>query len=392
MRVAWEAVRSAGGGSGHDGKTIADVKEHEDDELYKLWNRLSSGSYMAQPVQLVQIPKVSGGMRTLGIPTVTDRIAQMVIKNRLEPLLEPHFHEDSYAYRPNRSAEQAVGVARRRCFKYKWVLDIDIKGFFGALEQERVIEMLGEYTEEPMINLYTERFLKADSIDGDGRREQRSRGTPQGGVISPLLANLYLHKAFDQWMKKFPEVVFERYADDIIVHCVSENQAYYLKNRIEGRLKLYGLEMHPEKTKVVYTGTDGGGIDKKTPRKFTYLGYEFKPRSWGKKLVFTPAIGTKAKKTLRAKMKEWRLTSRVSQRLVEIAKMINPQVRGWITYYGHYRRSALYSVARDIDNLLVKWLKRKLKLRVGYNEAWEKLKKVKRSHPKLFCHWFMISA
>lgn len=392
VRAAWDKVRSAGGGAGHDGKTIEDIKEDEENQLYKLWNRLSSGSYMAQPVQLVQIPKVSGGMRTLGVPTVTDRIAQMVIRNRLEPSLEPKFHPDSYAYRPNRSAEQAVGVTRNRCFRYKWVLDIDISKFFDTLNHEKVMELLKMYTEEPLIQLYVERFLKADGMEQDGSRVKREKGTPQGGVISPLLANLYLHEAFDKWMDKFPETPFERYADDIIVHCVSENQAYYMKNRIEGRLKMYGLTMHPEKTRVVYTGMDdsGDGVGRRVPRKFTYLGFEFKPRSWGKKLVFTPAIGSKAKKTLRDKMKQWKLTSKLTKSVEEVAQEVNAQIRGWFNYYGHYRRSALYEVAQDIDTILVRWLKRKYKLRVGLTTAWDRLGKLKKSTPRLFCHWYMI--
>lgn len=392
MRNAWETVRSSGGGSGFDGMVIEDVKGDVDNQLYKLWNRLSSGSYMAQPVQLVQIPKVGGGMRTLGIPTVMDRIAQMVIKNRLEPMLEPHFHNDSYAYRPNRSAEQAVGIARNRCFKYKWVLDIDIKKFFDMLEHNRILEMLKQYTEDPMIHLYVARFLTAEGVDTEGVKVRRSKGTPQGGVISPLLANLYLHEVFDKWMMKFPEIPFERYADDIIVHCVSERQAYFMKNRIEGRLKLYGLEINPEKTQVVYTGKNDSddGVNKKTPRKFTYLGYEFKPRSWRNKIVFTPAIGGKARKALRDKMKHWKLKSKISGKIEEIAKEVNPQIRGWINYYGHYRRSALYGLVNDIDMLLVRWLKEKYKLRVGLNSAWDKLKEIKRKFPKLFCHWYLI--
>lgn len=395
VRTAWEKVRSAGGGAGYDGKSIKDIKEDIENQLYKLWNRLSSGSYMAQPVQLVQIPKATGGMRTLGVPTVTDRIAQMVIKNRLEPLLEPQFHEDSYAYRPNRSADQAVGVTRSRCFKYKWVIDVDISKFFDTLQHEKILKMLKAYTEEPMIHLYVKRFLTAEGIDEKGNRLKREMGTPQGGVVSPLLANLYLHEAFDKWMKQFPEIPFERYADDIVVHCVSEKQAYYIKNRIEGRLKLFGLTMHPEKTRIVYAGIDDlpSGSGKKIPRKFTYLGYEFKPRKWtDKKMVFTPAIGSKAKKTLREKMKRWRLRSKLSSSIHMIAKGINAQIRGWINYYGHYRRSSLYGVAYDIDKELMKWIKRKGKLRVGTKSAWEKLNGIKQAYPKLFCHWYMIES
>ena len=220
--IAWEAIRRAGGGAGHDGKTIADVEGNLKDELYKIWNRMSSGSYMASPVKLIQIPKLGGGQRTLGIPTVTDRIAQAVVKMQLEPLVENVFHKDSYAYRPNRSAIDAVGKARERCFRKKWVLDIDIKDFFDTLDHNLIMEMVEKYTENKMIHLYVRRFIKAKGLNDDGREIEREMGTPQGGVISPVIANLYLHEALDSWLKdKFPDVEFERYADDVIVHCVS---------------------------------------------------------------------------------------------------------------------------------------------------------------------------
>lgn len=391
--IAWNAVRSAGGGAGCDGVTIGDVEVDLEKQLYKIWNRLSSGSYMAQPVQLVQIPKVKG-MRTLGIPTVTDRIAQTVIKNRLEPVIEPKFHPDSFAYRQNKSAVQAVGVTRQRCFQYKWVLEIDIKKFFDSIEHEKMLEMLKLYTEDPLINLYVKRFMKAAGVERDGTRVQRDKGTPQGGVISPLLANLFLHEAFDKWMSVFQNTPFERYADDIIVHCVSEDQAYQMRNRIEERLKLFGLEMNPEKTRIVYVGTDNrkDHNDRKVNRKFNFLGYDFKPRQWQGRVCFSPAIGLQAKKTLRRKMKQWNLRSKRSMKLVEIAELINRQVRGWINYYGKYRRSELYRVAFDIDSVLVKWIKKKHKLRVGTTRSWDLLKRVKKARPKLFCHWHLISS
>ncbi len=395
VQAAWVAVQRAGGGPGYDGEEIADVEKVRKDKLYKIWNRLSSGSYMAQPVKLVDIPKVNGGKRTLGIPTVTDRVAQMVIKNRLEPLLEPHFHQDSYAYRPNRSAVQAVGVARERCFKYKWVVDMDIRGFFDALDHELLNSMLMMYTQEPMILLYVNRFLKANGIDEDGQEVERHQGTPQGGVVSPILANLYLHEAYDNWMQKcFPDIPFERYADDIIVHCVSEKQAYFMRNRIAGRLAKYKLTLHPDKTRIVYAGNDGrrDKVDRKTPRKFTYLGYDFKPRSWKGRTVYTPGMGIGARKLARDKMKRWRLRSRLSESIEDIAKPINRVIRGWIQYYGHYRRSDLYALANDIDMVLARWLQRKHNSVKSYNQAWGKLKQYKKRQPRLFCHWHMIGS
>jgi RNA-directed DNA polymerase len=298
--MAWEHVRRAGGGCGVDGKTIPMVEEDLENQLYKIWNRLSSGSYMAEPVKLVQIPKAGGkGQRTLGVPNVTDRVAQMVIKTRLEPFLEPHFHPDSYAYRPGRAALDAVGMVRERCFQYNWVIDLDIRGFFDTLDHELLMDMVCTKTEDRTIHLYAERFLKAKGQTKDGETIERTSGTSQGGVVSPLLANLYLHEAFDQWMyRRFPEIRWARFADDIIVHCTTEHQACELLERIKERLAKYKLQVHEDKTRIVYTGRDSKGPRAKVPRSFTYLGYEFKPREyrWAGVLclVFTPAMGQKA--------------------------------------------------------------------------------------------------
>lgn len=278
-----------------------------------------------------------------GIPTVTDRVAQMVIKNRLEPILEKVFHQNSYAYRPNKSAIDAVGQARETCFRMKWV-----------------------------------------------------KGTPQGGVISPILANLYLHEAFDLWISNtHPGIRFERYADDIIVHCVSEKQAHYILNRIKGRLSQFKLELNPEKTKVIYAGSDKRDPDNKAPRKFTFLGYEFKPRGWRdaeKKfhMTFSPSIGAKALKNIRQQVDAWKLHRRTFSRLKDIAKEMNPIIRGWIEYYGHFRRSELYKMAAVIDLKLVKWLKRKHKSLESVSQAWGALKLMKGKYPKLFPHWYLI--
>ena len=373
VRMAWEHVRRAGGGCGADGKTIAMIEADLDNQLYKIWNRMSSGSYMAEPVKLIQIPKVGGGKRTLGVPNVTDRVAQQVIKSRLEPLLEPHFHPDSYAYRPEHSAIDAVGVVRERCFQYKWVIDLDIRSFFDTLNHELVMDMVKAKTEDRTIHLYVERFLKAKGQTENGETVERTTGTPQGGVISPLLANLYLHEAFDQWMQtSFPEIKWARYADDIIVHCTSEHLAHSLLNRIKDRLEQYKLQVHPEKTRIVYTGQDPKGPSKQVPRSFTYLGYEFKPREYRRAgvlcLVFTPAMGQKARKLCRLKMKGWGLKHRLSLEVKAVATEVNKVIQGWFQYYGHYRRSELQYLARDIDHQLVRWLKRRHKSLNSYTK------------------------
>ncbi len=393
--ASWKAVRQAGGGCGHDGKTIKDVEADLDNQLYKIWNRMSSGSYMAQPVLLVNIPKAKGGFRQLGIPTVTDRIAQHVIKRRLEEIVEPLFHEDSYAYRPNRSAIDALAVVRERCFKHEWLLEIDIKAFFDTLDHDILMEIVDRYTEEKAIRLYVRKFLKAPGRMENGEEIERTNGTPQGGVVSPVLANLYLHEAFDSWMaKRFPELKFCRYADDIVVHCVSEKQAHFMRDRISGQLKKYHLELHPEKTRVVYTGTsnDFDHRGHSLSRKFSFLGYDFKPRmSKGGRLVYSPGIGRGAMKLIRIKIKSWRWKQRLSQPIEDMARYTDRVIRGWINYYGHFRRSELYRLAYMIDNYLAQVIKKKHKKVKTWAQAWRELAKLKLEKPRLFCHWYMIS-
>jgi RNA-directed DNA polymerase len=285
---SWQATRRAAGGPGIDEQTIPEVEERLDAELYKIWNRLSSGSYQAQPVKIITIPKSKGGVRHLGIPTVTDRIAQGVIKNRLEKEVDPFFHEDSYAYRAGKSAVDAVLKARERCFKRKWVVELDIKGYFDELDHGITEEIVAKYTKDRLVLLYTAKFLKAKAVMETGEEVIRDKGTPQGGVLSPILANLYLHEAFDDWMRiQHPNIEFERYADDIILHCVSESQARFMLGKIRIRLRAYKLELHPDKTRIVYAGTQNDNVDRghKLPRKFTFLGYDFKPRMHKGRLV-----------------------------------------------------------------------------------------------------------
>ena len=394
--ASWKAVRQAGGGCGHDGKSIKDVEADLDNQLYKIWNRMSSGSYMAQPVLLVNIPKAKGGFRQLGIPTVTDRIAQHVIKRRLEAIVEPLFHDDSYAYRPNRSAIDALAVVRERCFRHEWLLEIDIKAFFDTLNHDKLMEIVDSYTDDKSIRLYVRKFLKAPGRMENGEEVERTTGTPQGGVVSPVLANLYLHEAFDSWMAKaFPAVKVCRYADDIVLHCVSEKQAYFMRNRIGARLKEYDLELHPEKTRIVYTGTSndsdhrGHGLS----RKFTFLGYDFKPRM-GKdgRLVYSPGIGSGALKLIRVKIRSWNWKRRLPRSVEDIAKEADRAIRGWINYYGHYRRSELYRLMHMIDTYLTSFIKRKHRKGWTWAQAWRELRKLKREKPRLFSHWYMIKS
>ena len=255
-KLLWEAyqlIKSNGGAAGIDGQTIEGFEERLKDNLYKLWNRMSSGSYHPQAVRRVEIPKKNGGVRPLGIPTVADRIAQMAAKMVFEPLLEPHFHEDSYGYRPNKSAHQALEKARERCWRNDWVIDLDIKAFFDTIDPELMMKAVRKHTPPRWVELYIPRWLKAPAQDDQGTIYVRDKGTPQGGVISPLLANLYLHYAFDMWMKRtHPAIGFERYADDIVIHCRSLKEAQELKREIEERLAACKLAVSQEKTKIMY--------------------------------------------------------------------------------------------------------------------------------------------
>jgi RNA-directed DNA polymerase len=355
---------------------------------------MSSGCYHPPPVKLIEIPKSGGGIRTLGIPTVADRIAQTVVKMYLEPVLEPKFHPDSYGYRLNRSAIMAVATCRKRCWRLSWVIDLDIKGFFDNLDWDLVKKAVAWHTKSPWINLYISRWLEASGQKEDGTIVQREKGSPQGSVISPLLSNLFMHHAFDDWMKRHcPNIPFERYADDAVIHCVSEKHAVEILEMVRNRLAECGLELHPEKTKIVYCKDDdrGGDFEKIT---FDFLGYGFQPRRaknrWGKYFVsFLPAISPKAAKHIRKEIREWRLASkRNNQSLEDLARAVNPIVRGWINYFGRFYRSKLLQILRHLNRALVKWVMRKFKrFRRAERRAEYWLGGIAKREPNLFAHW-----
>jgi RNA-directed DNA polymerase len=398
-RDVWEAykrVRANQGAAGVDGQTIADFEAGLSENLYKIWNRLSSGSYFPPPVRRVDIPKDDGRTRPLGIPTVSDRIAQMVVKRYLEPLVEPYFHPDSYGYRPGKSALDAVGVARQRCWRYDWVLDLDIKGFFDSIDTELLMRAVRRHTACPWVLLYIERWLKAPVQLADGSLIVRERGTPQGGVISPCLANLFLHYAFDMWMRRnYPGVPFERYADDVICHCRSEAQAKDLRATIEKRFVECGLTLHPEKTRIVYCKDDDRDGDY-PDLKFDFLGYTFRPRLSLRRggsvgVSFSPAAGDQALKAIRQTVRSWALHERSDKSLDDLARMFNCYIRGWINYYGRYYKSALYPTLRHIDRILARWAHRKFKsLRRHRRRARHWLDRIARRQPRLFAHWGLL--
>jgi RNA-directed DNA polymerase len=394
--VVWKAfqrVKANQGAAGVDTESIADFEKELKNNLYKVWNRMSSGSYFPPPVRTVAIPKAGGGQRSLGIPTVSDRVAQMVAKIYLEPLVEPQFHPDSYGYRPGKSAIEAVGVTRQRCWRYNWVLDLDIKGFFDNLDHELLMRAVRKHTDCKWMLLYIERWLKAPAQLADGTLAPRQKGTPQGGVISPLLANLFLHYAFDEWMRRtYPQNPFERYADDVVVHCQTEPEARGLREAIAERLAQCELELHPEKTKVVYCKDDNRRGHYLT-EKFDFLGFTFRPRRSKNRegrffINFSPAVSAKAAKIMRSTMRSWRLHLRSDKALDDLSRMFNPVVRGWINYYGSYYKSELYPILRQLNRSLTRWAMRKFKkLRGHQRQATHWLGRIARRELNLFAHW-----
>jgi group II intron reverse transcriptase/maturase len=392
----WEAyklVKANKGAAGVDGQSIAEFEEDLKDNLFKIWNRMSSGSYFPPPVRRVDIPKDNGKTRPLGIPTVADRIAQTVVKRYMEPILEEYFHPDSYGYRPRKSAIEAIGVARQRCWRYDWVLDLDIKGFFDNIDHDLLMRAVRKHTDCKWVLLYIERWLKAPAQLADGSLINRDKGTPQGGVVSPLLANLFLHYAFDTWMKRqYPWIPFERYADDGICHCRGKAEAERLRVAIEKRFAECGLELNLQKTKIVYCKDDERRVNY-PDQKFDFLGFTFRPRRakdrWGRFFVtFTPAISNKAKKSICDTMRQWNLHRRTDKSLDEIAKMINPVLKGWINYYGCFRKSALRRTFQPLNNSLVHWASRKYKrLRWHKQRAFLWLECIVHRQPRLFAHW-----
>jgi RNA-directed DNA polymerase len=356
---------------------------------------MSSGSYIPPPVKLVEISKKDGGKRFLGIPTVTDRIAQMVVKMTLEPELEPFFHSDSYGYRPGKSAIEAVGRARERCWRYDWVIDLDIKGFFDNLRHDLLLKALQKHTTNKWVLLYIGRWLIAPVQQKDGTLTSRDKGTPQGSVISPLLANLYLHYAMDEWLRRnYPKIPFERYADDSVVHCKTEREAKDVLVSLKNRMAECGLELHPDKTKIVYCKDDDRRGDYPIT-KFDFLGYTFRRRRsknrWGKYFVnFSPAVSDSAKKSMRQEMRRWKVHLRSDKSLEDISHMFNPVLRGWYNYYGKYYKSELHCVFRHFNRTLSRWAMRKYKRLRGHKRHAEyRIGKIAIEQPALFYHWRM---
>jgi len=393
VMAAYKKVKANKGSAGVDGKDFEKYEENLKDNLYKLWNRMSSGCYFPKPVKAVEIPKRDGGTRRLGIPNIDDRIAQMTAKLAIEPVLEPLFHEDSYGYRPNKSATDAVGVARQRCWKYDYVIDLDIKGLFDNIDHEMLMKAVRKHVKEPWILLYIERWLKAPFQTESGETIPRTAGTPQGGVISPILANLFMHYAFDLWMtRNHRNTPFERYADDTVVHCRTEQEAKQLLAHIDERLHDCKLELHPTKTKIVYC-QDKDRRKEYSGTEFDFLGYTFrkvriKDRLGRLQMNFIASVSKKAEQALKDKVKALEIHKRTGSKIEMIAEMLNPILRGWMNYFGKFNRSAMKRALDCVQRRLIKWAMCKYKKFRGHRRrAEEWLKQVKEREPNMFAHW-----
>lgn len=392
---AFQRVKANKGAAGVDEETIGEFEKDLKGNLYKIWNRMSSGSYFPPAVKAVEIAKKSGGVRILGIPTVSDRVAQMVVKMHFEPKVEPIFAADSYGYRPGKSAIDALRITRERCWRYDWVIELDIRKLFDRIDHELLMKAVRKHTDSAWEILYIERWLKAPFQMQDGSKVERTMGTPQGGVVSPVIANLFMHYAFDEWMRReHPNNPWARYADDGVIHCRTQKEAESLLIELGERFKQCKLELNTEKTRIVYCKDD----DRKGNyplTSFDFLGYTFRPRRsknrWGKCFInFSPAVSNAASKAMRQTIRGWRMQLKSDVGIDDLSRMFNPVVRGWINYYGCFYKSQLYSVLRHMNRALMHWARRKYKkLAVHKRRASSWLGRLARNRPELFAHWQM---
>ena len=396
VRDAWRQVAANKGAPGADQQTLGEFEEGLRDNLYKVWNRMSSGSYFPPPVRAVEIPKPhGGGTRVLGVPTVADRVAQTVVAMYLEPLVEARFHPDSYGYRPGKSAHQAVETCRKRCWSFDWVIDLDIQAFFDTVPWDLVTKAVEAVTDCRWVLLYVKRWLAAPLELPDGTFEERTRGTPQCSAVSPVLANLFMHYAFDRWMaRNWPQCPFERYADDAVVHCTNERQAEAVLAGIAARMEEVGLRLHPDKTRIVYC-KDANRRGSHGHTSFTFLGFTFRAREAlgndGRSFTaFLPAMSTEALKAKSAELRRMRVHRRTDLTLDGLARWLNPIVAGWANYYGRFYRSEMHALLRRINTYVMRWAGNKYKRLKGYKRFWRWWAGVYARQPGLFAQWRFV--
>ncbi len=394
VKAAYKSVRSKGNAAGIDGISLRQFQKRAEDNLYVVYNRMSSGSYFPPEVKQVNIPKGNGKMRNLGIPTVRDRVAQTVIKELVERRIDRQFCKESYGCRPNKSAHQALDEVRKNCWKRAWVIDLDIKDYFNTIDHELMMKAVDVHVKEKWVKMYIKRWLEAPIVTTKGVIYPKGRGTPQGGVISPLLANLFMHYAFDKWLKReFPQIEFVRYMDDIIVHCVSQKQAEYILIKIRERLNQCKLKLNEEKTCIVYCKKESR--EENYPKvTFDFLGYRFRPMtSYDKErkrkfLGFDASISTKSQTKIVKEVNEKERRINSCKSIGEVAKILNPSIRGWLNYYGHIGRRNMSKVFLVINLRIVRWLKKKYKrLKESWIKSFDLLEKIKTTKSELFAHW-----
>jgi RNA-directed DNA polymerase len=389
---AYRKVRQGGKAAGIDNESWVEFDKEVENNLYLIWNRLASGSYIPQAVREVEIPKKDGKMRKLGIPTLRDRIAQQVLKAYMEIKIDRLFHENSYGYRPMKSAHQAVEKARQNCYKYDWVIDMDISKFFDEIDHKLMLKAVEHVMEEKWVKMYVVRWLQMPIQKEDGTLEQKNgKGTPQGGVISPLLANLYLHFTLDAWLTKYyPQVSFVRYADDVVIHCTSKTEAEEVLEAIRRRLAEVKLQIKEEKTRIAYC-KDYKRKLKHGVVKFEFLGFSYQPRTRKSKgnsklyTAFSAEISQSNQKKIRTVIREDKIWRNTRLEAKDIADQFNAKLRGWINYYGIYSKKSLINAIMMIDRKLAKWLCKKHK--ISYRKSLLKLEVIKQANPKLFYHW-----
>ncbi len=391
---AYNRERGGGKAAGIDGESWEDFDKDLQKNLYVLWNRLASGSYFPSAVREVEIPKKDGRMRKLGIPTLRDRIAQEVVKRYMEQRIDQLFHDNSYGYRPLKNAKQAIEEVRKNCKTTDWVIDLDISKFFDEISHELMLRAVEHVIEDKWVSMYVKRWLEMKIVNKEGEENNRGgKGTPQGGVISPLLANLYLHFSLDKWLEKnYEQVRFVRYADDMVLHCQSNQEAEELVQAIKQRLATVELRLNEEKTKIVYC-KDYRRTEDYSKVQFGFLGFSFQPRKSQSKykkhksyVAITAEISTANQKRITEVIKtevNWRDTQ---QKIEEIAGKLNSRLRGWINYFGLYGRRALRRTMLRLERRLIKWIQKKYKL-TSIREALRKLTSIKEEKPDMFYHW-----